>query len=416
MNMNEENARIYRRHRPKCKFFGVKDSWSMLNCNCPLYGDGYVNGKRVLRKSLDTRNQATASKRLGELMARCGGDPGGAAEPKPEGKSISAAIEAFLAQHGTIDKDGYHRILVAFSTYRKYRNSLRKLEEFSSKNSIRDLCDLGLEQLDAFRTTRGIKPKTYRNELQCLRKFWTFCVKRKWVLENVAKDVDAPKNLPDNEIVPYTPLEESRILSACDSFGRNPYERLRAKAMMQIHRFTGLAISDVATLERHRVEWDEPRRYWKVMVRRQKQGAKVFLPIPAEVKMALDALPAPRKAAVDCPFFFWNGVTSRRAVVGIAERAMSAVFKKSGVKDAGTHRFRHTLATRLLGRGAKFEEIADILGNTPEIVRKHYAKWSKPRQDRIDSVMIDYVGDVRRGEAEQASGYNLGTDKKGGCN
>ena len=95
---------------------------------------------------------------------------------------------------------------------------------------------------------------------------------------------------------------------------------------------------------------------------------------------------------------------------------MSAVFKKSGVKDAGTHRFRHTLATRLLGRGASFEEIADILGNTPEIVRKHYAKWSKPRQDRIDSVMIDYVGDVRQGEAEQESGYSLGTKKKGGCN
>jgi hypothetical protein len=80
--MNEANARIYRRHRPKCKFFGVKDSWLMLNCNCPLYGDGYVEGKRVLRKSLDTRNQATASKRLGEpdgALRRswsCGGTEG----------------------------------------------------------------------------------------------------------------------------------------------------------------------------------------------------------------------------------------------------------------------------------------------------------------------------------------------------
>ena len=67
---------------------------------------------------------------------------------------------------------------------------------------------------------------------------------------------------------------------------------------------------------------------------------------------------------------------------------MSAVFKKSGVKNAGTHRFRHTLATRLLSRGASFEEIADMLGNTPEIMRKHYAKWSKGRQDNIDRLMM----------------------------
>ena len=153
-----------------------------------------------------------------------------------------------------------------------------------------------------------------------------------------------------------------------------------------------------------------------MLVRRQKNGKPIFLPIPEEVKLALDALPFPRAATVDCPYFFWNGVSSRRAVIGIAERTMSAVFKKSGVKNAGSHRFRHTLATRLLGRGASFEEIADILGNTPEIVRQHYAKWSKGRQDRIDRLMLDYVGGVRGSEYEEDRGYNLGTDPKGGCN
>jgi integrase len=74
-------------------------------------------------------------------------------------------------------------------------------------------------------------------------------------------------------------------------------------------------------------------------------------------------------------------------VVGIGERTLAAVFKKSGVKKAHAHRYRHTLATSLLGRGATFEEVADILGNTPEVVRKHYGKWSKGRQDNIDRLM-----------------------------
>jgi len=64
------------------------------------------------------------------------------------------------------------------------------------------------------------------------------------------------------------------------------------------------------------------------------------------------------------------------------------VFKKSGVKNAHARRFRHTLATRLLEQGATFEQIADILGNSPAVVRKHYGKWAKGRQANIDRLMF----------------------------
>jgi hypothetical protein len=37
--------------------------------------------------------------------------------------------------------------------------------------------------------------------------------------------------------------------------------------------------------------------------------------------------------------------------------------------------------------GGTEQEVADILGNSPEIVRKHYAKWSQARQQRIDDLM-----------------------------
>src|ERR1019366_4081875 len=119
-----------------------------------------------------------------------------------------------------------------------------------------------------------------------------------------------------------------------------------------------------------------------------KSGESVYLPIPEPLKLALDALPLPRNAAQDCPYYFWNAQTSRRAVVGIAERTLAAVFKKSGVKNAHAHRFRHTLATKLLAQGATFERVADILGNSPDVVRKHYGKWSKGRQDGIDELML----------------------------
>jgi integrase len=119
-----------------------------------------------------------------------------------------------------------------------------------------------------------------------------------------------------------------------------------------------------------------------------KSGEAVYLPIPESLKLVLDALPIPRNATQDCPYYFWNGQTHRRAVVGIAERTLGSVVKKSGVKKAHAHRYRHTLATRLLAGAASFQEVADILSNTAEIVRKHYGKWSKGRQDHIDRLMM----------------------------
>ncbi len=140
-----------------------------------------------------------------------------------------------------------------------------------------------------------------------------------------------------------------------------------------------------------------------------KSGEPVYLPLPSELKSVLDCLPLPRNAAQDCPYHFWNGVTLRRAVVGIAERTLGSVFKKSGVKDAHAHRYRHTLATRLLANGAEFQTVADILGNTAEIVRKHYGKWSKGRQDNIDRLMMaHFQSAAATNPVTQKSHENLG--------
>jgi integrase len=77
------------------------------------------------------------------------------------------------------------------------------------------------------------------------------------------------------------------------------------------------------------------------------------------------------------------------------------VFKAAMVLKAHAHRFRHTLATELLGRGASFEDVADILGNSPDIVRKHYAKWSPARQARIDDLMELVHRGVAYGDVKQ---------------
>ena len=171
--------------------------------------------------------------------------------------------------------------------------------------------------------------------------------------------------------------------------------------MILVLRYTALRIGDVALLARDRISRDGDR--WRIFLRTEKSGQPVFLPVPADMKAALDALPVPKGADGECRYFFWSGVGSEKAMKANADRTLHAVFQKSGVARAHAHRFRHTLATELLGRGASFEDVADVLGNSPEIVRKHYAKWSPARQARIDDLMEKVHGGADYRVAEMPS-------------
>jgi hypothetical protein len=70
-------------------------------------------------------------------------------------------------------------------------------------------------------------------------------------------------------------------------------------------RDTALRIGDVSMLARDRISPDGDR--WRIFLRTEKSGQPVFLPVPPEMKAALDAVPKPLRAADD-RYFFWNGV------------------------------------------------------------------------------------------------------------
>ncbi|MGO9435611.1 MAG: hypothetical protein ACLPH3_24380 [Terracidiphilus sp.] len=52
------------------------------------------------------------------------------------------------------------------------------------------------------------------------------------------------------------------------------------------------------------------------------------------------------------------------------------------------HRFRHTFARILLQQGdVSIRDVAELLGDTEETVRKHYAAWVPVRQERLTKVL-----------------------------
>jgi site-specific recombinase XerD len=353
---------IWRRHTSACG-----KGRAYLKCNCPLWADGYVDGKRTLRKSLGTRDMARARKKATALES-------------PDGrvyKPVADAIANFLDQ---CKSEG-----LQYSTFRKYRNTLTKLGEFCIAHNVDSVNELDIEFLDKFRASRQLKPITSSKELQLLRQFCGFCADRKWIDGNPAKRIKGPRNIRPNDVEPFTPAEVVKIIQACDLIGKTPYERLRARAMVLALRYTAVRLGDVAMLARDRISRDGKR--WRIFLRTEKNGKPIFLPIPYELKEALDIVPVPQGTKGASKYFFWNGISSERTMKSIVERGLRAVFAKSQVSKAHAHRFRHTLATELIGAGASFESVADILGNSPDVVRKHYAKWSPARQDKIDGLM-----------------------------
>jgi site-specific recombinase XerD len=356
---------IWRRHTKACPH--RTRGRDVLKCSCPIWADGYIDGKRVLRQSLGTRDMARARKKAVALES-------------PDNqvfKPVGEAVAAFLAH---CESEG-----LKCSSIRKYRNAVGKLEDFCEAKGVDAVSELRTEHLDAFRSARGLKQITSSKELEILRLFCGFCIGRKWATDNVARQIKSPRNIRPNEVQPFTRAEVTAIIGACELIGFLPYERLRARAMILTLRYTALRIGDVAMLARDRISRDGDR--WRIFLRTEKSGQPVFLPVPPDMKAALDAVPVPHGSLVESRYFFWSGASTEKAIKANVDRTLAAVFKKSGVLRAHAHRFRHTLATELLGRGASFEDVADVLGNSPEVVRKHYAKWSPARQARIDDLM-----------------------------
>jgi integrase len=398
---------IWRRHSERCdqRSSGRK----ALRCTCPLWADGYIDSMRVLRRSLDTRNltdaQTTLDALIGDYIRQM--DPKSSTPetktnvneveaprvevqqetPPPSAKEVLAndprlicnASEAFL-KNCVVDG-------IKAPTIRKYRNVLNKLGLFSERADVkkRMIAEFSITDLDSYRASRRIAPITSLKELEVLRQFWEHCVVRGWCEVNIAKQIKTPRIVEQNKVVPYTKEEVKAIIRACSEFGLYEYEKRRAKGMVLILRYTALRISDTALMRRDRISRDGNQ--WRIFLHTTKNNAPVYLPIPDELMEVLESLPAPRGSDANCPYFFWNGKSIPKSMISVAEETLSAVFRKSGVQDAGAHRFRHSLATELLGAGASFGEVADILGNSAAIVEKHYAKWSIKRQSRVDNLM-----------------------------
>jgi integrase len=316
-----------------------------------MWCEGTLEGEYT-RHSLKTRSWERAAELKRE--AEDGKKP-----EQPKGISISAALDTFI-------KDCEARNLNR-STFAKYKLLATRLRDFAARFCLRDLSQLTFEYVLIFRSTWKGSPRTLSKAVERLRAFFKFCVENDWIAKNPAKTLKAPQV----KVLPRLPFSEQEIRNLIAKTKDD-----RELAFILTLRHTGLRIGDAALLRTFQFSENRIHLYTT------KAGTPVSVVIPDTLGSLLKAT-QPRGG-----YFFVRGdSTSMHTCADLWRRRIKILCKEAGVTPDHPHRFRHTLATDLLSKGASVEDVAAILGNSPAVVMKHYSQWVKGRQDRLDAIL-----------------------------
>jgi integrase/recombinase XerD len=339
---------IYRRHLATCKFKGRKHR----KCNCPIWAAGVLHGRKI-KKSLDLRSWEAAQKLVQDM------------EIKGEHEAIS------------VRKAG-ERFISARRVKGNTEETLKKLERLT-KIMTEFFGDIPIDRVtfdDAARFYESWKlgPLTRGKQLERMRSFFNFCVRRKWIADNPCLGIEKPA-IVEIERKPFEADELEKIAWAVEIFPikgiYKQHNRERLKAFIAVLRWTGLRIRDVVQLKRLQVQGDY------IILRTQKNKKQVKLIMHVEVKEALASMPRTSN------YFFWSGEGNPKSCVGDWQRTFLRLSKIAGLR-VHAHRFRHNFAADLLSKGVSITDVAAILGNSARIVEKHYAQFVKQRQDALD--------------------------------
>jgi integrase len=272
---------IYRRHLKSCKHRAK--GRKHRHCQCPIWVDGVLAGQEI-RESLKVRNWQRAQEVVREWEIE---------DRRTQRQQMRVLI---VEAHKKFTADAEARKLNQATLY-KYRLLFRHVEQFAETYKLEFLDQLDLDTLATFRASWTEGPRTSLKKLERLRAFMRFAEKRKWIDDNPATELKAPK-VPNKPTMPFTRKEMIRILAALEPYGKSAGIRnaQRLPAFVLLLRYSGLRIGDATQLDVNRIQKN------KLLLHTEKTGVPVYCVLPDMVVKALDA--APHSST---HYFFWTG-------------------------------------------------------------------------------------------------------------
>jgi integrase len=180
------------------------------------------------------------------------------------------------------------------------------------------------------------------------------------------------------------------------SSGRSEYRDYHRKwtgedlaDFIQISYFTGLRISDGATFDISRLT-----PAGEVKLRATKNGNCVSVWIPEWLRSTIRV----RAGRIGPRIFGEHTTTDINVITDVSRRKLNALWAKAGPWEQKPthHRFRHTFVRILLEHHVPPSVIAELVGDTEQMIRKHYSAWMPKRQENIRRMLAEAFRDVPR--------------------
>jgi site-specific recombinase XerD len=332
--------RLYRRHRNDCEAHRPEGSFSgefeegrkgWRRCACLIHASGTLSGKFNRRQTGKSRwEEARAVSAEWELagswdaqFSHCHHLPRRSRKSPRKRHVWQSSKQPKLTWRGA-----------RTGTSRRRPCKIQDLHESTPRlcgvSRVRYLDQLTVADMDRFYGSwrDGIRSKA--KKLERLKSFVKFCLKREWLKKDIADDLEAPEGssvtVPK---APFTDEELNRIFEACDAIGMDGFGPNR-------RNWTGEDVKDFILLSIY-------------------TGMRI----------------------------------SDVATFEVTKRLSGKVFDLAGPFEEKTtpHRFRHIFVRILLEKGVPVPDVAELIGDTQEIVRKHYSRWIASRQDRLTKIL-----------------------------
>jgi integrase/recombinase XerD len=368
---------IFVRHAPDCRYAGDE---SEKRCKCPKHLR-WSHERKQHRVSAKTRSWAAAEEKKREIEDQLSGRA--PVQAKEEARGLADAIEVFKA-----DKKNQG---ISGDVLNKYARELGRLRSFAEARHVHAVARLSRELIIEYQAdweTRYPSSNTRQTVQARLKNFLRFCYESRW-LERVPR-LSAIK-AEEAPTLPLTAKEYAKLLATIpDTFSGHhrfaPGKAASVRALVQLMRWSGLAIRDAVTLRRDEIVFDKAKTLHRIVTSRQKTGTHVSVPIPKPV--AKELLAALNGNPV---YVFWTGQGTEITCVSHWQEDFRKLFKAAGIIARGnmlSHRLRDTFAVDLLEKGVPLEEVSKLLGHESiKTTERHYAKWVKGRQDRLDNLV-----------------------------
>ncbi|MEO7271934.1 MAG: site-specific integrase [Vicinamibacterales bacterium] len=237
-----------------------------------------------------------------------------------------------------------------------------------------ELATLDVSTITTFviRRAQTMSPRYAQGMVTALRSICRFLLQRGAIDRDLAAGLPSVVDWRLATIPKYlSPEEVERVLQTCD---RHTRVGRRDHAILLLLARLGLRAGEIIALELDDIQW----RSGELLVRSSKRLPQDRLPLLAEVGDALatylrqDRPSHPTRRVFLCTRAPRRGFGNPSTVSTIVRRALTRAGLSPALK--GAHLFRHSLATRMLRRGASLPEIGLVLRHRSVQTTEIYAK------------------------------------------